>query len=748
MHYNPKTTGLEDSFGFINREEKMKLVIAEKPSVAKNIADAIGANHRNDGYFEGSGYFVSWCVGHLVTLADASSYSESYKKWRKEDLPIIPGTWKYEILQNSSDRFNALKKLMFRNDVESLVEATDAGREGELIFRLVYMMAGCKKPVERLWLSSMESAAIIKAFANFKSSREYDNLYASALCRSQADWLVGINMTRLFSILHGTLLNVGRVVTPTLSLIVERRNEISNFKVKKFYTVGIDCGFTATSRRFDLKEDAEKLASSVAGQRARVVSFEKTQKAISAPRPFDLTSLQRTANKLFGYTAQQVLDTVQSLYEKKLVTYPRTDSSFLTSDMKNSLPGMLEVANKFVSKVTKEQGIDYPDPKTADYDRIIDDKKVSDHHAIIPTNEICKMDFSKFQELSSLEKDMLLLISVRLLESLSSSASVIEFKIILSAKGEEFTCSGKTIVHQGWKNLEKLILKNVKDKTDEESDQKLPIVQKDAELKILDQEVKEGETTPPKQFTEDTLLSAMEHASAKEFAEIKDVERKGLGTPATRASIIEKLVKGGFVERKGRSLVATEKGVQLVSYMPERIKSSKLTADWEAKLKDVELGKLPAGTFMEEIKAYVKDITDEHAGDVPQNNNEKENSSAIVGKCPLCGSSVVETKKGYSCNCGFMIWKESKFFKAKRKNLTSSLATKLLADKKVWVTGLYSENKHSKYDAYVVMDLPEDQNGKGLKFASFHLEFDDSSKKQMHKGSTGMQSSERKVRHR
>ena len=593
----------------------MKLVIAEKPLVAQSLAKVIGANQKKDGYMEGNGYIVSWCVGHLIELANPEHYDEKYKKWRKEDLPIFPAPFSYQVTASTKKQYQVLKDLMKRSDVESLVEATDAGREGELIFRLVYKQAGCKKPFERLWISSMEDKAIRDGFANLKPSVDYDDLYEAALCRERADWLVGINATRFFSTVYGQTLNVGRVMTPTLAMIVEREAEIKGFKPENFYTVQmLVSGVAVTSKRFKTKQEADELVEKInSADKAKISKMETTTKTEKPPLLYDLTSLQRDANKYYGFTAQQTLGYTQSLYEKKLVTYPRTDSRYLTDDMDDSTARLCCLMKdkygytKMVPISTKQ---------------VLNSSKVSDHHAIIPTENVSDADYS---EIPSGEQKILGLVTARLLSSVGDPVEITEYSLEVECASEVFKAKSKCITSPGWHLLEDWILGKKQDDEDEDSGKKddggshgiLEILEADAsllaegrELPARDPKVKEGKTTPKKRFTEDSLLSAMESAGAKDMPD--EVERKGLGTPATRAGVIEKLVRIGFVERQGNKktkyLVPTEKGTSLITVMPEQIQSASMTAEWEQKLLEVEKQDIASEDFMAEIKDMIVDL--------------------------------------------------------------------------------------------------------------------------------------------
>ena len=690
----------------------MKLVLAEKPSVAQSIAKVLGASKREDGYLQGNGYIVSWCVGHLVELAQPEAYDPRYSKWAYADLPILPMDWQYEVSSGTKKQFTILKKLMDRDDVASLVCATDAGREGELIFRLVYHKAGCRKPFERLWISSMEDSAIREGFENLRSGTEYDALYEAALCRERADWIVGINATRLFSTLYGQTLNVGRVMTPTLAMAVMREAAIAAFQPEPFYTVQIDLdGFKAATERYKEKSEAEAVARSCSA--AIVTKAECKEKSEKPPALYDLTSLQRDANRQLGYTAQQTLDYTQNLYEKKLVTYPRTDSRFLTDDMASSLPELVHMA----FQTFPTEGVDHA-PVHAD--QVVNNKKVTDHHAIIPTRELQKYDLS---ELPKGELEVLKLIANRLCVAVGDPHRYAETVIEMDCGGTAFFAKGKTILDNGWKAL----VKNKRSTKSDEAEQALPTVSVGQELTVSRTEIKTGKTTPPKHFTEDTLLQSMESAGADEMPE--DVERKGLGTPATRAGIIEKLVRIGFLERQGdkktKYLIPTHKGTALVTVMPEQIQSPSMTADWEDKLMHIERSDYAPEDFMQEIIDMVSTLVKTY---------EKAKGAEVLmpkdgvalGKCPVCGKVVVERPKSYSCSdrgCKFTIWKNDRFFDAIGKSMNATIAKQLLASGKVRLKGCTSAKTGRKFDATVWMDVGEDGSH------HYNLDFDKGGKK-------------------
>lgn len=694
----------------------MKLVIAEKPSVAMSLAAVLGANEKKDGYIEGGGYLVSWCVGHLLELAQPEAYGERYARWRYGDLPILPETWKYEVPKDKKKQLDLLCRLMKDKRVESVVCATDAGREGELIFRLVYEHAGCKKPMERLWISSMEDAAIRDGFEHLRPGSDYDKLYDAAVCRAGADWLIGINATRLFSVLYGVTLNVGRVMSPTLALLVQREADIQAFTSKPFYVPEITCGgFTASGEKLSGRNEAEKIRVDCDGQGALVLSVEKQVKAVQPPRLYDLTTLQRECNRIYGYTAQQTLDYVQSLYEKKLATYPRTDSQYLTEDMQAT-------AASLVLWLRDHMPFGKGCAGEPDIDRVTDGSKVTDHHAIIPTVEIARTDLS---ELPSGERDVLTLIAARLLSATAQAHRFEAVTAVLDCQSNSFTAKGKTVLQAGWKEVECLYrmgLKQSKPEDDENMDASLPMLQEGQVFETVSASVREGKTSPPKHYTEDSLLAAMETAGTEDMPE--DAERKGLGTPATRAATLEKLVSAGFVQRKKKQLIPTEKGTNLILVLPDNIKSPMLTAEWESMLKQVERGEVPAKDFMDGIADMSRALVKAHtapeecfAGLFP---DAKKNGREAVGTCPRCGGTVYEGKKGFFCDnrdCSFALWKDIKFFSGKKKSITKPVAAALLEEGRVSMSGLYSEKTGKTYDAVVLLD------DTGEKYVNFKLEF-------------------------
>ena len=694
----------------------MKLVIAEKPSVAMSLAAVLGATERKDGYLEGSGYLVSWCVGHLLELAQPEAYKEQYAKWRYEDLPILPENWKYEVPKDKKTQLALLCRLMKDKRVDSVVCATDAGREGELIFRLVYEYAGCNKPMERLWISSMEDAAIREGFDHLRPGSDYDKLYDAAVCRAGADWLIGINATRLFSVLYGVTLNVGRVMSPTLALLVQRESDIESFISKPFYVPEITCGgFTASGEKMTERSEAEKIRMDCDHNSAFVRSVEKQVKTIQPPRLYDLTTLQRECNRIYGYTAQQTLDYVQSLYEKKLATYPRTDSQYLTKDMQAT-------AASLILWLRDNMPFGKGCAGEPDIDRVTDDSKVTDHHAIIPTVEIARTDLS---ELPSGERDVLTLLAVRLLCATTQANRFEAVTAILDCQGHTFTAKGKTILQSGWKEVERIHRMSIRQSETEHrenEDAALPVLKEGQTFETVSASLREGKTSPPKHYTEDTLLSAMETAGAEDMPD--DAERKGLGTPATRAATLEKLVSAGFVQRKKKQLIPTEKGRNLIAVLPDNIKSPILTAEWESMLKQVEHGELSATSFMDQIADMSRTLVKEHTA--PEERfadlfpSSKGTVHEAVGVCPRCGAPVYEGKKGFFCDnreCSFALWKDNRFFSSKKKSITKSVAAALLKEGRISMSGLYSEKTGKTYDAEVILD------DTGGKYVNFKLEF-------------------------
>lgn len=688
----------------------MILVIAEKPSVGAAIGKVLGASSRKDGCLEGNNYIVSWCVGHLVGLADASSYDERFAKWRYSDLPIIPDEWLFEVPKDKQKQFKVLRDLMLDKRVTELVCATDAGREGELIFRLVYKKAGCTKPFKRLWISSLEDSAIREGFAHLRDSGDYDRLYEAALARSKADWIVGINGTRLFSTLYHKKLVVGRVQTPTLAMLVEREGKITTFHKEKYFNVHISKdSLTADMEKVKTEDEAKAIAAACNKKQAVVSSLKKETKTVNPPKLYDLTTLQREANRYYGFTAQQTLDLVQSLYEKKLLTYPRTDSQFITEDMESTARQVIGIVSR---KLPLFEGIAHK----PDIGRITNNAKVTDHHAIIPTVQLENQDLT---ELPESEQKIIRLIAMRLLSATGEKHIYDETSVTLTCEGYEFKAKGKTVVQDGWKAIERCFKETLKSKEKDEPERSLPSLNEKDILSSVDASVTEHYTSPPKPYTEDSLLSAMETAGNAEFDD--DTEKKGLGTPATRAGIIEKLVKGGFVERKGKSLVPTKDGNNLVCVLPEQITSPSMTAEWENTLMQIERGNADADKFLSGIVGMTSDLVKAYPFLSDAEANRFDTGRESIGKCPRCGSPVYVGKGNYYCSnkeCSFCMWEDNKFFSSKKKKLTKKIAAELLDKGWCRVTGLYTPKRPQLYDAVIRLD------DTGGKYVSFKMEFD------------------------
>ena len=688
----------------------MILVITEKPSVAQSIAKVLGATSRRDGYLEGNNYIVSWCVGHLVELADASSYDERYAKWRYEDLPIVPEEWLYEVPKDKAQQFKVLSSLMKDKRVTELVCATDAGREGELIFRLVYNKAGCTKPFKRLWISSLEDSAIREGFAHLRDSSEFDRLYEAALCRSKADWIVGINDTRLFTTLYHKKLVVGRVQTPTLAMLAERDGKISTFKKEKYFNVHVSGGnLTADMEKVKTEDESKTIAAACDKKQAVVSSVKRETKTVNPPKLYDLTTLQREANRYYGFTAQQTLDLVQSLYEKKLLTYPRTDSQFITDDMESTVRQVIDIVCR---KVSIFDGLSY----APDIRRITNNAKVTDHHAIIPTIQLEKQDISALPES---EQKILRLVAMRLLSASGEKHTYEETSLTISCEGYVFSTKGKTVVQEGWKAVEQRFKSALKSKENDEPEKMLPAVSEGDVLDAVSASITEHFTTPPKQYTEDTLLSAMETAGNEAFDD--DTEKKGLGTPATRAGVIEKLVKSGYAERKGKSIVPTKDGLNLVCVLPEQITSPAMTAEWENTLMQIERGQADGDKFLAGIVDMTASLVKAYPFLSDAEANRFDSGKEVIGKCPRCGSPVYVGKGNYYCSskeCSFCLWEDNKFFSGKKKKLTKKIAKELLDKGWCRVTGLYTPKRPQLYDAIIRLD------DTGGKYVSFKMEFE------------------------
>ena len=688
----------------------MKLIICEKPIVAKSVSSALGAKSRADGFYEGNGLLVSWCVGHLVSPMDAAGYDPGYKKWNYDDLPILPEPFRYVLAPGKEDAFENLRALMGRPDVDTVVNACDAGREGELIFRLVYEMAGCTKPILRLWISSMEDAAIREGFRNLRPGADYDALYQSALCRQKADWLVGINATRLFSVLYHRTLNVGRVQTPTLAMLADRDWKITSFKKEKYHHVRLTVGGAeAVSEKIVSPEDAQAVQAACAGNTAVCTSATREQKKEQPPKLYDLTTLQREANRMFGYTAKQTLDCAQSLYEKKLLTYPRTDSRYLTSDMAETASCILHLA----AKVPPFDGCADFFP---DVEALISDQDVSDHHAIIPTMEMEKADVGA---LPVGERNLFLLICCKLLCAAAEPHVYETVTAVFDCGGHSFTAKGKHVVSGGWREIDRIFRSFLKEKpADGDGGGSLPDVKEGQAFEGVEAAVTEHFTSPPKPYTEDTLLSAMENAGKEDIPD--EAERKGLGTPATRAAIIEKLVAAGFVERKGKNLIPTKAGINLVTVLPEPLTSPMLTAEWEQKLTEVAKGIADPAGFLDGIRDMVRELVQTYSHISEEGQKLFAPEKEVLGVCPRCGRPVYEGKKNFSCSdrsCGFVLWKNDRFWTSRRKELTKKMAADLLKKGRTNVKGMWSEKKGAAYDAVVILD------DTGGKYINFKLEF-------------------------
>ena len=656
------------------------LIITEKPSAARAIAEALGANVRGDGCIHGGGLIVSWCCGHLIELATPAAYDEKLAKWRRKDLPILPETWKTGVLRDKYKQFETLRGLMQRGDVDEVVNACDAGREGELIFRLVYEKADCTKPVKRLWLSSMEPDEIRKAYDSMRPGMEYDNLYAAALCRAKADWLVGMNATRLMSLVYHRTLNVGRVVSPTLAMLVERKHEIEGFKPETFYTVALDCGgVLLSSERIADKAEADALAAACTGEAHIIrVGHEKCSKR--APELYDLTALQREANRELGFTAQQTLDYLQALYEKQLVTYPRTDSRYLTDSMAAKVPELVGVAAKL---------LDADAPASMNAAQVCDSSRVTDHHAVVLTPSAGRANLAALPEG---ESAVLRLVCRQLLCAVSAPFIYAETEVEAECGGYIFKAKGKSVIDLGWRAY-----------TGAPEWTALPELTDGATMTIDAANVKEGHTSPPAAYTEDTLLAAMERAGAKEAP--SDSERRGLGTPATRAATIEKLVSAGFAERVKGRLVPTGAGASLVTVLPDALRSPLLTAEWEHRLKMVERGELDAGLFLNDIEHMVRGLVAAYQP-VAEASVLFPTGRVAVGKCPRCGGVVSEAKNGYFCeslDCKFGLWRDNKFLAAKRISLTRSLATELLEKGRAHLDEIYSQRMDKYYPGDLIL---------------------------------------------
>lgn len=694
------------------------LVIAEKPSVAQSYAKNLSAYKKQDGYMEGENCLVSWCLGHLAEYARPVEYDERYAKWQFDDLPIIPEKWKLQVSADKKKQFSVLKELMNREDIEYLVNGCDAGREGELIFQRVYDLSGCRKPVRRLWISSMEDEAIRNGFHEMKDAGFYSNLCMAAVCRAQADWLIGMNATRAYTTKYYKKLVVGRVQTPTLAMLTERQDRIEHFQKETFYRVELTDGkLVAVSENITNKADAELLAALCDGSEVIITELKREQKKVSPPKLYDLTSLQREANRYFGFTAKKTLDLLQELYEEKLVTYPRTDSRFVTEDMIGTveeLAGKMPLMLPFVEYGQLGHNIK----------RVVNNEKVSDHHAILPTKEAVEKGI---MDLSVDKKNLMILIGQQVLQAVGEDYLYEQTDVTVNCQKNEFTARGKTAVQMGFKDVEKAFRSHCVKTEKEDSDRQLEIpygYQKGMQLFNVKAETSIHYTSPPKSFNEDTLLAAMETAGNKEFDE--KTEKKGLGTPATRASTIEKLVASGYAQRKGKQIIPTAEGRELIRVMPENLKSAGLTAEWENRLLLMERGELNGEEFMDDIVAMLEEILNGCRKIPEEERNRFQTAKELIGKCPVCGSDIFEGKRNFYCSnrqCDFALWKDNRFLEGMEKKLDKKMAKELLDKACTHIKGLYSKKKDARFDADLLMTL---ENGK----PKFHLEFP----KRKHKG--------------
>ena len=694
------------------------LVIAEKPSVAQSYAKNLSAYKKQDGYMEGKNCLVSWCLGHLAEYARPEEYDERYAKWQFDDLPIIPEKWKLQVSADKKKQFSVLKKLMNREDIEYLVNGCDAGREGELIFQRVYDLSGCRKPVRRLWISSMEDEAIKNGFREMQDASFYRNLCMAAVCRAQADWLIGMNATRAYTTKYYKKLVVGRVQTPTLAMLTERQDRIEHFQKETFYRVELTDGkLVAVSENITNKADAELLEALCDGSEAIITELKREQKKVSPPKLYDLTSLQREANRYFGFTAKKTLDLLQELYEEKLVTYPRTDSRFVTEDMIGTveeLAGEMPLILPFVEYGQLGHNIK----------RVVNNEKVSDHHAILPTKEAVEKGI---MDLPVDKKNLMILIGQQVLQAVGEDYLYEQTDVTVNCQKNEFTARGKTAVQMGFKDVEKAFRSHCVKTEKEDSDRQLEIpygYQKGMQLFNVKAETSIHYTSPPKLFNEDTLLAAMETAGNKEFDE--KTEKKGLGTPATRASTIEKLVASGYAQRKGKQIIPTAEGRELIRVMPENLKSAGLTAEWENRLLLLERGELNGEQFMDDIVTMLEEILNGCRKIPEEERNRFQTAKELIGKCPVCGSDIFEGKRNFYCSnrqCDFALWKDNRFLEGMEKKLDKKMAKELLDKACTHVKGLYSKKKDARFDADLLMTL---ENGK----PKFHLEFP----KRKHKG--------------
>ncbi|ANU49524.1 DNA topoisomerase III [Enterocloster clostridioformis] len=686
----------------------MYLVLGEKPSVAQALAKILGAEQKKDGYLEGNGWIVSWCLGHLAEYVSPETYDEKYQKWEFSDLPIVPDEWKLAVAKDKKAQFAVLKKLLNRSDVDYVVNGCDAGREGELIFKRVYELSKSRLPVKRLWISSLEDTPIREGFAHLKDGKDYENLCEASVCRAKADWLIGMNATRAFTTKYYKRLVVGRVQTPTLAMLVERGNQISHFQKEKYFNVHLDCnGLEVVKEKIFSQPEAEQIKAACHGASAVVESVMETEKSVQPPKLYDLTTLQRESNRYYGYTAKETLDFTQNLYEKKLVTYPRTDSQFLTEDME-------QTAETVINMACEVFGFTSVYPGAPDVKRVMNNKKVSDHHAIIPTAGI---ESVRLSELSKGERDILCLVAARLLCATVQKHTFTETEVTVSCGGEHFTAKGKVIRDNGWKAVETQFrqLQGMKNSGTGE-DVTLPPVSEGVVIENVAAGITEHFTSPPKPYSEDTLLSAMETAGNKEFEE--DTEKKGLGTPATRAGIIEKLVSSGYAIRKGKQILPTADGIDLISLLPEYLKSAAMTAEWENRLLLMEKGELESGEFLQGITELIGRMLAECAAISAEEQN-RFNQREEIGKCPVCGNPIYEGKKNFYCSdrsCSFSLWKENRYLSGMRKQIDKRMAKDLLQKGRTHVTDFYSQKTGKNFTADLLLEVVDGR-------ANFRLEF-------------------------
>ena len=670
------------------------LVIAEKPSVSKSIAKVIGAYRQEDGYLEGGDCVVSWCLGHLAEYAAPEHYDERYENWRFEDLPILPVEWKLLVHNTKKPQFNVLRKLLRSKKFDYVVNACDAGREGEAIFRRVYALAGSKLPIRRLWISSMEDAAIQQGFENLKDGAAYDNLFAASECRAKADWLIGMNGTRAFTKKYGRKQTIGRVQTPTLAMLTDRQAQIQNFVKEPYYKVELSgARVVAVSEQMAQEQDADTVQAACDGQCAVVGSIERKRVEKKPPKLYDLTTLQREASRYYGLPASQTLQALQELYEEKLVTYPRTDSQFVTEDMHKTVESLVLAL----------------DGQTVDVSCVINNSKVTDHHAILPTMQGAKCDKEK---LSETKQKILSLIIWKLVQAVQPSFIYEDVLVTVCCQGRNFTAKYKDVLQPGYTAKPVPLVEPEKNK-----DASLPNdLEQGMVIPVVRAEKKQGFTSPPKVYTEDTLLSAMETAGNKEFE--KDTEKKGLGTPATRAAILEKLVSSGYVQRKGKQMIPTEDGVAAIRNIPDYLKSASMTAEWENDLLRMERGEIKPHDFMQGIHGLIdKMLADQRQ--IPTVVAAPHHNKVSVGSCPVCGNPVHESKLSFCCadrSCKFALWKESRYLANMRKTLDKKMAVDLLKKGRTHVKDFYSVKKDKTFAADLVMRVEDDRAQYSLEF--------------------------------